>query len=45
MAKGLLLGIEKKTIYQEYEKQLTLGDMIILIIRWSNGMQDGRRVY
>ncbi|CAH0347185.1 PP2C family protein-serine/threonine phosphatase [Bacillus sp. CECT 9360] len=38
-AKGLLLGVDKKTKYQEYEKAVELGDMIILL---SDGVTECR---
>lgn len=37
--KGLLLGIDKKTKYQEFEKAVSLGDMIILL---SDGVTESR---
>lgn len=38
-AKGLLLGIEKKTKYNQYEKSVDIGDMIILM---SDGVTECR---
>lgn len=38
-AKGLLLGIEKKTKYRQYEKEIQPGDMIILM---SDGVTECR---
>lgn len=38
-AKGLLLGIDKKTKYREYEKEVMPGDMIILM---SDGVTESR---
>lgn len=38
-AKGLLLGIEKKTKYMNYEKQVSPGDMVILL---SDGVTECR---
>lgn len=38
-AKGLLLGVEKKTRYRQYEKQVEPGDMIILL---SDGVTECR---
>ncbi|WP_409291099.1 PP2C family protein-serine/threonine phosphatase [Peribacillus sp. SCS-37] len=38
-AKGLLLGVEKKTQYEQYEKQVGIGDMIVLM---SDGVTECR---
>lgn len=38
-AKGLLLGIEKKTTYRQYEKHVNVGDMIVLL---SDGVTECR---
>lgn len=38
-AKGLLLGIEKRTTYTEYEKTIQIGDMIVLL---SDGVTECR---
>ncbi|RDI39862.1 PP2C family protein-serine/threonine phosphatase [Falsibacillus pallidus] len=38
-AKGLLLGIDKKTKYQQYERYVEIGDMIILL---SDGVTECR---
>lgn len=38
-AKGLLLGVEKKTKYREYQKEVAPGDMIILL---SDGVTECR---
>ena len=38
-AKGLLLGIDKKTKYLQYEKHVEIGDMIILL---SDGVTECR---
>ncbi|WP_174735203.1 PP2C family protein-serine/threonine phosphatase [Mesobacillus harenae] len=38
-AKGLLLGVEKKTVYKQYEKEVFPGDMIVLM---SDGVTECR---
>lgn len=38
-AKGLLLGVDKKTIYRQYERRIEVGDMIILL---SDGVTECR---
>lgn len=38
-AKGLLLGVDKKTVYQQYERKIEVGDMIVLL---SDGVTECR---
>lgn len=38
-AKGLLLGVDKKTVYRQYERKIEIGDMIILL---SDGVTECR---